>query len=79
MILPVPSNQKLNAFLKEVADVFGKDNKPTSHIGRATTVTRINGVANEIVSKLLAYTNLITTQHYAKILDLKVSIKLIHL
>lgn len=75
-VLPVPSNQKLNAYLKEVADVCGIDKKLTSHIARhtfATTVTLSNGVPIETVSKLLGHTNIKTTQHYAKILDLKVS------
>lgn len=75
-VLPVPSNQKLNAYLKEVADVCGISKQLTSHIARhtfATTVTLSNGVPIETVSKLLGHTNIKTTQHYAKILDLKVS------
>lgn len=75
-VLPVPSNQKMNAYLKEVAEVCGIDKQLTSHIARhtfATTVTLSNGVPIETVSKLLGHTNIKTTQHYAKILDLKVS------
>lgn len=75
-VLPVPSNQKLNAYLKEIAETCGINKQLTSHIARhtfATTVTLSNGVPIETVSKLLGHTNIKTTQHYAKILDLKVS------
>ena len=75
-VLPVPSNQKMNAYLKEIADVCGISKPLTSHIARhtfATTVTLSNGVPIESVSKMLGHKNLRTTQHYAKILDRKVS------
>jgi site-specific recombinase XerD len=36
-------------------------------------VTLSNGVPIESVSKMLGHTNIKTTQHYAKILDMKVS------
>ena len=39
----------------------------------ATTVTLTNGVPIETVSKMLGHKKLQTTQHYAKILDTKVS------
>ncbi len=76
LLLPVLSNQKMNAYLKEIADVCGITKKMTTHTARhtfATTVTLTNGVPIETVSKLLGHKNLKTTQHYAKILDLKVS------
>lgn len=38
-----------------------------------TTVTLSNGVPIESVSKMLGHKNLRTTQHYAKVLDRKVS------
>jgi site-specific recombinase XerD len=75
-LLPVPSNQKMNAYLKEIADVCGIDKNLTFHLARhtfATTVTLSNGVPIETVSKMLGHKNLKTTQHYAKILDTKVS------
>jgi site-specific recombinase XerD len=74
--LPVPSNQKMNGYLKEIADVCGINKTLTSHIARhtfATTVTLSNGVPIETVSKMLGHSSIKQTQHYAKILDLKVS------
>jgi len=74
-VLPVLSNQKMNAYLKEIADVCGINKPITFHIARhtfATTVTLLNGVPIESVSKMLGHTNIKTTQHYAKILDIKV-------
>jgi site-specific recombinase XerD len=75
-LLPVLSNQKMNSYLKEIADVCGIQKDLTFHIARhtfATTVTLTNGVPIETVSKMLGHTNIKTTQHYAKILDKKVS------
>ena len=75
-VLPVLSNQKMNAYLKEIADLCGIQKNLTFHLARhtfATTVTLSNGVPIESVSKMLGHKNLQTTQHYAKILDRKVS------
>lgn len=75
-ILPIPSNQKMNAYLKEIANICKIHKNLTFHIARhtfATTVTLSNGVPMESVSKMLGHKNLKTTQHYAKILDRKVS------
>lgn len=76
MPLPVPSNQKMNGYLKEIAAVCGINKILTSHIARhtfATTITLSNGVPIETVSKMLGHSSIKQTQHYAKILDLKVS------
>lgn len=75
-VLPVLTNQKMNAYLKEIADVCGIKKNFTFHIARhtfATTVTLSNGVPIETVSKMLGHKNLRTTQHYARIVDRKVS------
>ena len=75
-VLPILSNQKMNGYLKEIADLCGINKNLTFHIARhtfATTVTLSNGVPIETVSKMLGHRNLKTTQHYAKILDLKIS------
>ncbi|QQX76446.1 MULTISPECIES: site-specific integrase [Aequorivita] len=75
-LLPVLSNQKTNAYLKEIADLCGIKKNLTFHLARhtfATTVTLTNGVPIESVSKMLGHKSLKTTQHYAKIIDKKVS------
>ncbi|MGO4819720.1 site-specific integrase [Flavobacterium sp. W22_SRS_FP1] len=75
-LLPILTNQKMNAYLKEIADVCEIKKELTFHIARhtfATTVTLSNGVPLETVSKMLGHTSLKTTQHYAKILDKKIS------
>jgi site-specific recombinase XerD len=76
LLLPVLSNQKMNAYLKEIADLCGIIKHLTFHLASHTFATRVtlsNGVPIETVSKMLGHTILKTTQHYAKILDIKVS------
>ncbi|MFT4155987.1 site-specific integrase [Parafilimonas sp.] len=75
-VLPVLGNQKMNSYLKEIADRCDIHFNLTFHIARhtfATTVTLSNGVPIETVAKMLGHRNLKTTQHYAKILDKKIS------
>lgn len=75
LVLPVLSNQRMNSYLKEIADVCGISKLLTFHMARhtfATTVTLANGVPIESVSKMLGHTSIKTTQHYAKVLDIKV-------
>ena len=75
-LLPVYSNQKVNEYLKTIADNCNINKKLTFHCARhtfATTVTLANNVSIESVSKMLGHKNLRTTQHYAKVLDRKVS------
>jgi site-specific recombinase XerD len=74
-IFPILTNQKMNAYLKEIADVCGINKNLTFHTARhtfATTVTLSNGVPIETVAKMLGHKNLRQTQHYAKVLDMKV-------
>jgi site-specific recombinase XerD len=74
-ILPVISNQKLNSYLKEIADVCGITINLTFHIARhtfATTVTLANGVSIESVSGMLGHSNIMTTQIYARITNEKI-------
>lgn len=73
---PKISNQKLNAYLKEIADICGIKKNISFHLARhtfATTVTLSNGVPIETVSKLLGHTQIATTQIYARVIDNKIS------
>jgi site-specific recombinase XerD len=75
LVLPMLSNQKLNGYLKEIADLCGISKDLTFHVARhtfATTVTMMNGVPIESVSKMLGHKKITTTQHYARIVDKKV-------
>lgn len=75
-LLPVPSNQKCNDYLKEIAAICGIDKELTFHLARhtfATTVTLSNGVPIETVSKMLGHRNIRTTQIYARVIHDKVS------
>ena len=76
VLLPVPTNQKTNAYLKEIGDLCGINKNLTFHLARhtfATTITLSNGVPIETVSKMLGHTNIKTTQIYARITNEKIS------
>ena len=75
-LLPVNSNQKMNAYLKEIATLAGITKTLTFHLARhtfATTITLANGVPIESVSEMLGHKSIRTTQNYAKVIDQKVS------
>ena len=68
--LPQLSNQKLNFYLKAVADVAGLDKGLTHHMARhtcATTILLDNGVSMEITSRILGHQSIKTTQIYGRI------------
>ena len=69
-VLPRISNQKLNSYLKIIANMVGIEKELTHHTARhtfATTVTLSNDVPIEIVSKMLGHTSLKATQIYARV------------
>ncbi len=71
-LLPVGSNQKMNAYLKEIADLCDIKKNLSTHTARhtfATTVTLTHGVSMEAVSKMLGHSNISTTKQYARIVD----------
>ncbi len=75
-LLPISSNQKTNAYLKEIADSCDIVKNLTFHVARhtfATTVMLSNGVPIETVSKLLGHSKLSTTQIYARVVESKIS------
>lgn len=71
-LLPVPTNQKMNAYLKEVADLCRINKRISSHVARHTAATSVflaNKVSMENVAKMLGHSSTRMTQHYARILD----------
>lgn len=71
-MLPVLSNQKMNAYLKEIADLCGIEKKLTTHTARhtfATTVTLSNNISMEAVSEMLGHSSLQMTKRYARVVD----------
>jgi site-specific recombinase XerD len=75
-LLPMKSNQKLNVYLKELADICDITKPMTMHIARhtfATTVLLANGVSMEATSKMLGHSSIKTTQIYGKIVESRVS------
>ena len=72
VLLPIISNQRMNAYLKEIADLCGITKRLTTHAARHTAATVVflaNDASMENVSKILGHSNIRMTQHYAKVLD----------
>ena len=72
VLLPVISNQRMNAYLKEIVDLCSITKRLTTHVARHTAATVVflaNDVSMENVSKILGHSNIRMTQHYAKVLD----------
>lgn len=71
----VSANQKMNQRLKTIGEMAGLTKTLHMHLARhtfATTVTLSNGVPIETVSSMLGHATLRQTQHYAKIVAIKV-------
>lgn len=73
--LPVPSNVKYNAYLKEVGDMSGipKDKPLVSHLARKTfacTIGLANGMNIGVLSKILGHASIqVTLDSYATVID----------
>jgi site-specific recombinase XerD len=71
----VSANQNMNQRLKIIGEMAGLAKILHMHLARhtfATTITLSNGVPIETVSNMLGHSTLRQTQHYAKIVALKV-------
>ncbi|WP_373723591.1 site-specific integrase [Bacteroides heparinolyticus] len=73
-LLPILSNQKMNSYLKEIAEICGIKKRLSFHLARHSfaTMTLSKGVPIESVSKMLGHTNIRTTQIYARITNKKI-------
>ena len=70
--LPVMCNQKMNSYLKEIADFCGIKKNLTTHVARhtfGTTVTLANNVPLQDVSVMLGHASTRMTQHYARVMN----------
>lgn len=71
-LIPSISNSKMNAYLKEIADLCGIDKNLTWYVGRhtfATTVALANNIPMEVISQIMGHKRITQTQHYAKLMD----------
>jgi site-specific recombinase XerD len=72
VLLPVMCNQKMNSYLKEIADFCGIKKNLTTHTARhtfASVIALANNVSLPNVAKMLGHSSTQMTQHYAKVLD----------
>jgi site-specific recombinase XerD len=69
-LIPRITNQKLNSYLKEIADIVGIEVPLTHKIARKTfgSILLFNNVPIKVVSELMGHSNsIITEKHYAKL------------
>ena len=67
-VLPVNSNQKMNEYLKEIADLCGINSALNTHKARRTfgsTITLNNNVPIHIVKEMLGHQSVSQTEEYA--------------
>lgn len=75
-VLPVLSNQKMNAYLKEIGTICKIDKPISTHTARhtfATTVALENNMPLEVVSKTLGHSSTKMTQRYARTTEVLIS------
>lgn len=71
VVLPVPSNQRMNSYLKEIADLCGIRKTLSTHTARHTfdCIAIANKVSMESIAKMLGHSDIRTTKIYAKLMD----------
>lgn len=71
VVMPVPCNQRMNSYLKEIADICGIQKTLSTHIARHTfaCLAIANKVSTESIAKMLGHTDIRTTKIYARVLD----------
>lgn len=74
-LLPIPSNQKMNSYLKEIGTICNIHKNLTTHCARHTFATLAieYGMPIDIIAKILGHTNTNMTRHYAKISEANIS------
>ena len=70
-LLPVPCNQKMNSYLKEIADLCLINKTLTTHVAHHTYATfwLSQGVSLKNVSSMLGHASVKMTERYARVLD----------
>ena len=71
IVFPVPSNQRMNSYLKEIADLCGIKKNLSTHVARHsfTCIALANKVSMESIAKMLGHSNINMTKRYARVLD----------
>jgi len=72
VLLPVPCNQKMNSYIKEIADLCGIKKHLSTHTARhtfASVIALANNVSLPNVAKMLGHSSTRMTQHYAKVMN----------
>src|SRR5690606_26878241 len=76
-LLPIPSNQKFNAYLQEIGDLCGIQKKLHHHLARkpfSVSIALANNVPVETLSRMLGHSSInVTLNAYASITDQKIS------
>ena len=74
ILLPVISNERYNAYLKEIGNICGITKNLTTHVARHTCGTMFadKQISIETIAKILGHSDIKTTQIYAKITDYRI-------
>lgn len=72
VLLSVPCNQKMNSYIKEIADLCGIKKHISTHTARhtfASIIALANNVSFPNEAKMLGHSSTRMTQHYAKVIN----------